>query len=209
VGFGKRPATATAAPPNPHGRAKVFPDALWQSETGGLLRDLGMSPNDESNLVPNAASIDSRIRSGQAALETRTLNALVKARARFPDAALKPFFLIPDPCWNGPHGTFLMRSLDLYPFDDWNVMFLAADDATAEALEIAAHPNGNVPAFVEAADKLLGQVSVAMDRAHAEAGVTHDFAGYQEFREDVRLKVKGLAMAFGRVVVETWERHAT
>lgn len=209
MGFGKRATTmTTAASPDPHGRTKVFPDALWQGETGAFLLDLGMSPDDEANLVPNAASIDARIRSGQAALEARTMNALVKARTRFPDAALRPFFLIPDPCWNGEHGTFMMTSLDLYPFDDWNVMFLAADDASADALEIAAHPNGNVSAFVEAAEKLLGQVSVAMARAHAEAEVTHDFAAYQEFREDVRLRVKGLAMSFARVVVDTWERRS-
>lgn len=200
MGFGKRATTVTTATsPATNGR---------ESDAGVAPLDLGPGAVAEGHLTPNAASIDARLKSGRAALEIRTAGAIVKARLRFPTAELRPFFLIPDPCWNGPSGAFLMTSLDLYPCDDWNVMFLAADDATAEALEIAIHPDRDVPGFVEAAEKLFSQLKLAMSRAHTEAGVTYDFAAYQEFREDVRLKVKGLAMSFSRVVVETWERRS-
>ncbi|MBC7769706.1 MAG: hypothetical protein H7124_13075 [Phycisphaerales bacterium] len=212
MSFGKRPSTsqATSAPPPPadaHARRKVFPTEVWQGESGDMLRMLGMTPDDESNLAPNAASINARIEQGRATMEGRFVQAQRNAQAALASAQVRPFFLIPDPCWNGPTGAFLMTSLELYPYDDWNVMFLAADDRTAAALDIALHPNGNVAAFVQASEKFMAEAQIHMEMAHDDAGRTQDFAAYYNAREDVRGRVKLLAGLFAKQIVEAWQNR--
>lgn len=216
MSFGKRPssAAAPAAPPptpptggDPHGRRRIFPAEAWQGKAGALLRELGMSPDDESNLVPNASSITARLEDGKRALEARTAKAQANAQALLPNAQLRPFSLIPDPCWNGECGLFLMASLDLYPYDDWNIVFLAADERTAMVMDIAMHPNGNVPAFVAAAEKFMVEARAHIKRATEEAELTANYAGFNDVREDVRLRVKGLAMSFARTLIDAWDKQ--
>jgi len=216
MGFGKRPSTSSSAPPPPapppapdvHGRQKVLPDAVWEGKTGDFLRELGFNPNDESNLVPNAASLNARIEQGRLAMDARHAERQRQVQTLLPGAQLRPFFLIPDPCWNGPTGTFLMTSLDLFPHDDWNVMFLAADERTAAVLDIALHPNGNIPALVQAAEKFMDEAQVHMNGARNEAAATGNFAGFHDAREDARDRVKTLAGVFARQIVEAWQRQA-
>lgn len=215
MSFGKRPSTApaqAAAPPppaggDPHNRRKVFPDAVWQGPHGAMLRELGFSPTDESNLVPNASSINAKLETGKRRIDERLAAAQANAQMAMPGAMLRPFFLIPDPIWNGENGTFLMTSLDLYPYDDWNVVFLAGDQRTAIVMDIALHPNGNVPAFVTAAEKFMINARAAMKRATEEAELTSNFAAFAEAREDVQLRVKSLAMSFARALIDAWEKQ--
>ncbi|HYD86802.1 MAG TPA: hypothetical protein VEA80_04960 [Vitreimonas sp.] len=213
MSFGKRPSTPPqmSAPParaaDPHGRRKVFPDEIWQGQTGELLRQLGFSPDDESNLVPNAASVNARMEHGRALMEARHAQAQRNAQAAVAGARLRPFYLIPDPCWNGATGVFLKMTLELYPYDDWNVMFLAANERTAYMLDIAPHPDGNVPGFVASAEKFMADALALMNEAHEEASRTNDFAAYEHARDDLRARVKVLAGTFAREVVQTWERR--
>jgi hypothetical protein len=217
MSFGKRPSstagqgptTPSADPPStdPHGRRKVFPDEAQDGPSGAMLRELGFSTNDESNPVPNGESIHARLEQGKRTLDERHAKAQTNAQALLPSAQLRPFFLIPDPCWNGDAGTFLMTALDLYPYDDWNVVFLAADQRTAVVMDIALHPNGNVPAFVAATEKLMVDAQAHMKRATEEAELTADFAAFNDTREDVQLRVKGLALSFARALIEAWDKQ--
>lgn len=217
MSFGKKPPSAppSSAPEpapmqpsrDPYGRRKVIPDEVWEGPKGKFLRELGLSPDDESNLVPNEASIAARIAEGRARHEERNALAQRGIEARLAGAKVRPYFLIPDPCWNGATGLFLMTSLDLYPYDDWNVMYLAADERTALVADIAMHPNGNVPAFVEAAAKFMVRAQEQMSKAHEAASITHDFAAYQTTRDDMQMRVKALAMQFSRALIEAWEKN--
>jgi len=217
MSFGKRPSSVAGQRPTPpsadppsadaHGRRKVFPDEVWDGPSGALLRELGFNPNDESNLVPNGASINARLEQGKRTLDERHAKAQANAQALLPSAQLRPFFLIPDPCWNSDAGTFLMTALDLYPYDDWNVVFLAEDERTAVVMDIALHPNGNVPAFVAATEKYMLDAQAHMKRATEEAELTADFAAFNDTREDVQLRVKGLALSFARALIEAWDKQ--
>ena len=212
MSFGKRPSsTATQAPmppsADPHDRRKVVPDEVWEGQSGAMLRELGFSPNDESNLVPNGASIHARLEQGKRTLDERHAKAQANAQSLLPSAQLRPFFLIPDPCWNSDAGTFLMTALELYPYDDWNVVFLAADQRTAAVMDIALHPDGNVPAFVAAAEKFMVDAQAHMKKATEEAELTADFAAFNDKREDVQLRVKGLALSFARTLIESWDKQ--
>lgn len=219
MGFGKRPPSAGAPtappalpPPSPmaedtHARRKVLPDEVWNGPSGPMLRELGLNPNDENNLVPNAASINARLQTGKARLDERSADAQANAQTALSDAQVRPFFLIPDPIWNSESGTFLMTSLDLYPYDDWNVVFLGGDQRTAVVMDIALHPDGDVPTFVEVAVKFMADARARLTRAHEEAEVTNDFATYADAREDMQLQVKGLAMSFARALIQAWETN--
>lgn len=218
MSFGKKPpsalqpSAAPAPPPpppssDPHNRRKVFPDEVWQGKSGAMLRELGFSPNDESNLVPNGSSINAKLVDGKSRIDARHAQAQANAQALLRDAQLRPFYLIPDPIWNSDAGTFLMTSLDLYPYDDWNVIFLAADQRTALVMDIALHPNGNVPAFVTATEKFMADARAHMKRATEEAELTSNYAAFADTREDAQLRVKGLAMSFARSLIEAWEKQ--
>jgi hypothetical protein len=209
MSFGKRPPSAPppSATPDPHDRRKVIPDEAWSGPHGDLLRTLGMSPSDESNLVANESSMNARLDESKLRLEERNLLAQRNIETRLQGAQVRPFFLIPDPCWQGATGVFLMAALDLYPYDDWNVMYLAGDERTSVVLDIAAHPNGNVPQFVEAAQKFMAKAQTDLRLAHDEAGATGDYAAFSERLNDIRERVKGLAVVFSRSIVELWEKR--
>jgi hypothetical protein len=172
-------------------------------------------PALDGNTVPKAspiepatpAMIEPRLAQGKEALAARTAEALAKAQARFANARLRPFFLIPDPCWSGPSGLFLMSALELYPYDDWNVVFLAADAETAEALDIAPHPDGNISSFITAAEKSLPEAQAQFTHARDEAALTDNPALLADAREDVQLRVKALAMGFARTLIEAWDEQ--
>lgn len=215
MSFGKRPSTsAPATPPqepppsDPHGRRKVFSDEIWQGNHGALLRELGMSPDDESNLVPNGSSLNAAIERSKAAHEAAYAEVQKRVRSTLPEAEIKPFFLIPDPVWNSPAGTLLMGSLELYPFDAWNVMYLAADERTALVLDLAPHPGGNVPAFVQTASEFMTKAEGHMNAKRAEIERSQNWAHFTEVQDDLRDRVKGLAALFARRIAETWAENS-
>lgn len=206
MSFGKRP-PSTPPPADPHGRRQAIPETAWNGRHGDLLLKLGMSPYDESNLVANERSMNARLEESKLRHEERNLLAQRNIETRLAGAKVRPFFLIPDPCWQEQTGVFLMAALDLYPYDDWNVMYLADDERTALVLDIAAHPNGNVPQLVDAARKFMAKAQTDLRTAHDEAGATGDYAAFGARLDDIREAVKGLALAFSRNIVEAWERR--
>ncbi|MGE3930026.1 MAG: hypothetical protein AB7G05_07665 [Hyphomonadaceae bacterium] len=206
MAFGKRPVSAAKTqPPSeaPHGRRRVIPAEMWEGEMGGFLRELGLDPNDASNLIHNQSSVEERLAHGRAQVDAKA--ARMMADLPIKDGKLRPFFLLPDPCWNGELGHFLMMRLELFPYDDWNVAYLAADERTALVLDIPAHPNGNIPAFVQAAEKFLRDAEAHLRRAHEETTVTQDFAKFADTVEEIRGRVKALAHHFVAQLDKAWK----
>lgn len=213
MSFGKRASTIAPSPAapmqtsapvvDPHGRRKVFQDDAWNGPTGDLLREMGMSPNDESNLVPNVSSVNEKLDAGHAALKARVAAKNAELAGR---GVVRPFSLIPDPCWTGEMGHFLLLRLDLFPFEDWNIALLPADEATALMMDMPYHPNCDVPAFVEVARRFMADADRALRAAHTEATRTHDFARYVATRDDVRDRVKRLAHFFLSQLDEAWKK---
>src|SRR5262249_45822536 len=117
-GFGKRSAAAAASVGAAPAQQRVIPAELWQGEMGDLLRQLGMSPDDEANLVPTGASIDARVARDRTRHEAELAEVNRDVARRVPGGRMLPFFLVPEPCWNGPTGTFFMVRLRYFPYDD-------------------------------------------------------------------------------------------
>lgn len=216
MSFGKRPSTIVAAAehqgralePDPYGRRKVLTEELWEGKTGEMLRALGMNPDDENNLVPNAASLNAAIERSRAAHDVAFAEAKRRVRSTMPSAEVRAFFLIPDAVWNSPAGVFLMAALKLYPYDGWNVMYLAADERTAMTLDLAPHPNGDVPAFVEASRQFMDTAiaHAAKVRAHVER--TQNWAAYSETQDDLRERVKAMAALFASRIAAAWAENS-
>lgn len=217
MGFGKRqidrnPTTTTAAEPRGvetgrDGRTRVIPAAMWDGESGDMLRQLGMSPDDESNLVPNQQSLEQRLVEGRAKLEAKLARLNDDISRRTNGGSVRPFFLLPDPCWNGEMGHLLMMRLDLCPYDDWNIAFLAADERTALKLDAPIHPNGNLPAFVKASAEFLEREDANLRAAHAEASRTQDFGKFHDDREAIRNRVRALGGYFAAQLMKAWHQH--
>jgi hypothetical protein len=205
MSFGKRNSSAAGAPPQ--AQRKVFPDEVWQGKTGEMLRLLGMSPDDPSNFVPSIDSVNARNARDRAAFEEKLAKINRNVAARTNGGAMRGFSLLPDPCWAGEMGHLLMLRLDLYPFEDWNLVLLPADMRTAQFLDLPPHPNQDVPQFVSAAEKFLKDADVALSAAHTEAGRTQDFAKFGDAREQIRDKIKGLAGAFLASMDEAWKKN--
>jgi|CXWL01.1.fsa_nt_gi hypothetical protein len=214
MGFGKRPTTNVAMSSVPRatetgrdGRLRVIPAEMWEGELGDMLRTLGMSPDDESNLVPNQQSLEERLALGRAQLEAKLMRVNDDIARRTNGGSMRPFFLLPDPCWNGDMGHFLMMRLDLFPYDDWNVSFLPVDERTALKLDAPMHPNGNLPAFVKASEEFLTREEANLREAHAEAGRSQDFGAFGDARDQIRSRIKALAGFFHAELHKAWRHH--
>ncbi|MEZ5961610.1 MAG: hypothetical protein R3C30_14480 [Hyphomonadaceae bacterium] len=219
MSFGKRPSTLVTAPvvegtvqqapqPDPHARRKVLPDEAWNGPNGAMLRVLGIGPDDERNLVPNASSLNAAVERSRAAHETAYAEAVQRVRSTMPSAEIRPFFLIPDAVWNGPGGVFLMTTLELYPFDAWNVVYLAADERTALVLDLAPHPGKDVPAFVRASQEFVATAITHMDKVRMQVERTQKLAAFAEAQDDLRDRVRGMAVLFARRMAEAWAENS-
>jgi hypothetical protein len=193
---------------NPPLPRAVLPEAAWEGETGESLHKLGLSPHGLLNLVPDADSVNTRLARDRERHEAKLAEVNRSVGERVPGGSMRQFSLIPDFCWTGELGALLMMRLELFPYDDWNMIFLPADEKTADALDLPLHPSGNVPAFEAAAERLIGEADMRLRAAVAEAGRTQDFARLQDEREEIREKVRGLARTFLGEMDKAWaSRH--
>jgi len=192
-------------PGAPQPGQKIFPDELWEGQTGELLRAIGMKPDDESNFVPTKESIDARIAHDKAAHEARGAELNRDVAARTSGGSVRPFFLIPEPCWNGDLGDFLVVTLKLSPYQDWNVAFLPADECTASMMNLPVHPDRDDPEVVKLA---MGFVTAARDHykaCYAEVDRTQEFGRFNDQIEDIADTVRGLAVKILAQYGETWQ----
>lgn len=196
------PQQVTQQPPQ---QLRVLPAELWDDgPVGKLLRDLGMSPDDESNLVPTGASIDARVARDRARHEAKLAEINRDVAQRTGGGSVMPFFLIPEPCWNGDMGTFFMARLRFYPFDDWNVLFLPADERTAKIMNAPACPYGEIPGAVALVEEFIRRSEVRLAAVHAEVDRTRNFAALAEAVDSVRADVWGLAAGIANHIGAKW-----
>ena len=207
MAFGTRTSKWGQPATNTSPQQKIIPDKLWQGKTGDFLRMVGMSPDDASNLVPTWDSVNARIARDKTAHEARwaTLNRDIAARTG--GGAVRPFFLIPDVCWNDEKaGHFLLMTLELSPYEDWNVAFLPADRRTADALNLPMHPNAEIPWIISDSMTFMGNAMARFEQIYAEVGRTQQFARFKDQKDDIKDKVRALAKHILVALGEDWER---
>ena len=166
--FGKR-AASPAIPPHPgpdaDGVSRVVPKAVFDGSGGAFLKKLGFGPDDPENLLVTQDLADARFdvrREGQEKIR-KTINSQLPG-----DCQVIPWAMIPWSLWKGPHATFLMSSLDVYPPDLWNTMLLPETDLGAAALGLLKHPGVVPPGLEPAAAHLIGQIHEQVLTAHRQ-----------------------------------------
>lgn len=147
------------------------------------------------NAAP-AHAMRARLDAGKSALEAALMRVNDNVARQTGGGSLRPFFLIPDSCWNGAMGEFLMSRLGLSPYESWNVAFLPVDEDTAMKLGAPLHPDGNIPAFIDAAETA---VLAARDRLDA----ANDNAPPGEL-DEARAQMRALAAHLRRRLGEIW-----
>jgi hypothetical protein len=125
------------------GDGHIIPTELWDDpKLGSFLREIGLKPDDPSNLIENRRKEhDERIRKSQDDMNAReaAFNENLK-KTKGENCGAVAFFLLGQDCWNGEPGRFLLHDLKLSPYDEWNVVHLAADTETAKLCGIPLHP---------------------------------------------------------------------
>ena len=176
---------------------------------GGSLRDAGLYPDDDTDVVATPEALQARLEDARARHEARLARFNDELARLFSSGQVKPFFLIPDPCWNGEMGHFLMVRLGLLPYDAWNLAFLPTDAQMATVLGAPPHPNGNIAKFVTTAEAFVRGRQARLRVARAEAARTRDRAAYDAAKAEAVRDIQGLAALFSGLLTAAWRQYRT
>jgi hypothetical protein len=141
--FGKRKAPLQASPSIPQpsvdsdGKRRVFGEAVFAGKHRGMLWRLGLGPDDEANVIPDDAEFDRRIKQSLAQQDARRTKIEDELKRTHGHNAIRPFFILAEPVFNSQLGQFLIRLMNLLPYDDWNIVYLPLDRETQAAMNAA------------------------------------------------------------------------
>ena len=206
-GFGKRQAPAQRLSAPPPGQTKIIPDEIWQGEMGDALRAAGLSPDDDSNFVPSPERVAARIARDQAASHAKLIKMNDEIFARTNGGFVQPFFLFPEPCWNGDTGHFLTMRMQMSPHEDWNVAFLPTEERWCTVLGLPRHPNEDVLLFQSDVDKFLRKAMAKMDAIREECDRTHDVALFKTQHDELKALIRAFAGWLREQYTDLWNLH--
>ncbi len=209
-----RPSVGTA-PLRPHvdsdGVRRALPKALWEGKHGDMLRGLGMSPDDPTNLMPTSEGIKARLE----ALREEQENFIARVNANLPfDIRVLPWAMLPHGLWAREHGGFLL-AMEFYAVDPWNTMLLGADQVSALSLGLPEHPRGVPKELEDAANKVIGGLRAKLDEAHkrtTQALARNEISALDDFANahaEARRELVKVAFYFGVTLFgeKVFERH--
>jgi hypothetical protein len=162
--FGKRttqPAQSAILPTPPidsDGKRRVFGEEIFfDPKFGKFLNKIGLDINDPSNIIPDDAEFDRRVKESLAKQDARRRQIEADLMRTHGHNAIRPFFVFAEPVYNGPLGPWLIRLMNLLPYDDWNVVYLPLDCATQAAMKGAPlHPCQNIRPLDDLMCKQIG-----------------------------------------------------
>jgi len=146
--FGKRvsaPAQRAVLPTpsvDSDGKRRVFgEDVFFDPKHGKFLSELGLGINDAANIIPDAAEFDRRVKDSLAKQDARRTQIEADLLRAHGHNKIRPFFVLSEPVYNGALGQWLIRIMNLLPYDDWNIVYLPMDRETQAAMQGAPlHP---------------------------------------------------------------------
>ena len=149
------------------GKRRVFGEAVFSGPHGEMLRQLGLSLDDKSNIIPNAADLDQMIKESLALQETRRLKIEADLLARHGHNAIRPFFILAEPVFNGAMGKWLMLAMKLMPYDEWNLVYLPTDRATQAVMggDLPLHPLQSIKAIDDLMVERVGEFCTQIGEA--------------------------------------------
>ena len=131
---------------DPDGKRRVFGEAVFAGKHGDMLRQLGFTPNDEANIIPDDGEFDRRIKQSLAQQDARRTKIEAELLRTHGHNEIRPFFILAEPVFNGQLGQWLIRLMKLLPYDDWNVVYLPLDRETQAAMGggLPLHPRQSI-----------------------------------------------------------------
>jgi hypothetical protein len=169
----------------------------------GFLEALGIAPDGPENVIPSQNDIDERLAKGRADLDRRIEMLHKNLAAQIgPEIRMRPFWLIPESCWQGETGVFLLKFLDFNPYDNWNIAFLPADQLTSLIMDAPLHPDAEIPVFAAAGKKLIAECASRVAQATMKAGQTGEFQRVTAAKTDAQKMIVALAMTFAAKLLE-------
>ena len=187
MAFGKRSASAAMATPAApdEARRQISPASLWP--------DFGSEPDDNSHFVAADESVNALIAADRARQEAQLARLNAEAEERAAGGSMRMFFLIPASCWHGDMGEFFMKRLGFSPYGDWNVVFMAADDATARAMDVPIHPGAPIPGTIDLVEQFVRESHERLEIARVAAERSGRSAAFAATEHEVKADVWGLA----------------
>ncbi len=144
--------------PDSDGKRRVFGEAVFAGKHGDMLRFLGLSPNDEANIIPNNAEFERRIKQSLAQQDARRTEIEAELKRTHGHNAIRPFFILAEPVFNSQLGQWLIRLMKLMPYDDWNIIYLPLDRETQAVMGggLPLHPRQSIGPIDELMREQIG-----------------------------------------------------
>jgi hypothetical protein len=181
--FGRRKvpfgAAVAPAPPMPRppvdsdGKRRVFGEAVFAGPHGDMLRKLGVSIDDPSNVIPEPADFDRMVQDSLQKQEVRRRAYEADLLARFGCNNVRPFFLLGEGVYNTPLGDWLIRVMRLLPYDDWNLIYLPMDRPTRLALDLPYHPQQSIKPVDELMKQRIGALHAQFQEARQKTDAAY------------------------------------
>jgi hypothetical protein len=177
--------------------------ARRRKRTFGFLEALGIAPDGPENVVPSQSDIDERLAKGRADLDRRleVLHKNLTAQVG-PEIRMRPFWLIPESCWQEETGAFILRFLNFNPYDNWNIAFLPADQLTSLIMNAPLHPNAEIPVFAATGKKFITECSSRVAQAAMRARQTGEFQLVTAAKTEAQNMILALAKTFAAKLLE-------
>jgi hypothetical protein len=121
-----------------------------------LAQKVGLKTGGPDGLFPSESDHKEFVVRARADLDRRT-KEVNQALAPLvgPECQMVPFFLIPESCWVGETGQYLVEFLRLTPYGEWNTAFLPGNQWTSMLVGTPLHPRGEAKEFTETITKLI------------------------------------------------------
>jgi len=139
----QRQGSFPTVPRDSDGKRRVFGDETYEKH-GDFLREIGFDINDPKNILPEPEDFDRKVKASLNRQEIRRQAIEADLLAKHGCNAIRPFFVLAEPVMNSKLGAWLIQVMDLMPYDDWNLVYLPTDPATASAMGLPLHPGVSI-----------------------------------------------------------------
>lgn len=130
-------------PRDSDGKRRIFGEAVY-AQHGEFLRMLGKDINDADNILPEPEDFDRMVQDSLKRQEERRCAIEADLLEKHGFNAIRPFFVLAEPVLNSQLGAWLIQVMNLLPYEDWNLVYLPTDQATARAMDLPLHPGMSI-----------------------------------------------------------------
>ncbi|MEL6529041.1 MAG: hypothetical protein AAGK01_08320 [Pseudomonadota bacterium] len=163
------PPTMPTPVPDDDGKLRAIPKAVFDGPNGAFLKSMGMSPDDPSNIIPQAEDFDRMVQESLKRQEERRCAIEADLLEKHGHNAIRPFFVCGEGVLNSELGNWMIRAMKLMPYDEWNVAYLPTDDATAAVMGLPLHPCQSIDPIDQTIVAKLTPIKESVEQALIES----------------------------------------